>query len=296
MKVLITGANGFLGHYLAEKLLDGGYNVMATGKGDCRLPFTARKNFSYAGMDFADPFSVDAVFAGYRPEVVVHAGAMSKPDDCELDQWKAYVINVEGTLNTLANAGEQKSFFIYISTDFVFDGEKGNYEESDLCAPVNFYGKTKLLAEEATGEYSFEKAIVRTALVYGKNYAGRDNLLTLVKKKLENNEAYSVFEDQSRTPTYVEDLAEGIVAIIQKRATGVYHISGKDILTPYEMACAVADHLNLDASLIKPVTAKDFIQPAKRPGKTNFIIEKAKRELNFNPRSFGEGLKKTFGT
>jgi dTDP-4-dehydrorhamnose reductase len=233
---------------------------------------------------------------------------MSKVDECERNQWQAYVTNVEGTVTMLLNAEEHKSFFVFVSTDFIFDGEKarlndsrlndsvgqGMYKEDDLPGPVNFYGKTKLEAEEAVKEYEFDWAIVRTILVYGKPITGKGNLLTVVKEKLEKGEEYSVVDDQVRTPTFVEDLAAGIISVIERKAKGVYHLSGNDVLTPYEMACKVADHLKLNRSLIKKVTAAEFSQPAKRPPKTGFVIEKARKKLGFHPVSFEEGLRRTF--
>ena len=293
MHVLITGANGFLGYYLVDQLLKKNYTVIATGKGECRLPFAGEK-FIYRVMDFTDPFSVDAVFNEYKPGVVIHAGAMGKPDECEMNQMLAYMVNVEGTVNLLINAEEQKSFFVYVSTDFVFDGERGMYTEEDAPRPINYYGRTKMEAEEAVKDYPFDWCIVRTVLVYGKNYSGRNNILSIVKEKLEKGEEYSVVDDQSRTPTYVEDLAKGIVAIIEQKAKGIFHLSGKDILTPYQMAIKTAEHLGLNSSLIKKVTAADFSQPARRPPKTGLEIEKARKELGYEPVSFDEGLKKTF--
>ena len=139
-------------------------------------------------MDFTDPFAVHDVFEKYKPEIVVHGGAISKPDDCELNQWQAYLVNVEGTVTTLLNAAEQKSFFIFISTDFIFDGEKGMYKEDDEPSPVNYYGKTKLEAEEAVKEYEYDWAIVRTVMVYGKPILSRSNILSIVKEKLEKGE------------------------------------------------------------------------------------------------------------
>jgi len=295
MKVLITGANGFLGHYLVSLLLQKGYEVIATGKGNNRLPFGNSEKFVYTEMDFTNPFVVNDIFDTHKPEIVVHAGAISKPDECELNRKEALRINTEGTVTMLSNAAKHKCFFIFISTDFVFDGEAGMYTEVDNPNPVNFYGKTKLVAEEAVKRYDFDWAIVRTVLVYGKAMAGRSNILTIVKEKLEKGEAYSVVDDQVRTPTYVEDLAAGIIAIMEKRACGIYHLSGINILTPYEMACRTADFLGLDKSLIKRVTAESFSQPAKRPARTGFIIDKAKRELAYSPVSFLEGLKRTFG-
>jgi dTDP-4-dehydrorhamnose reductase len=294
MKILITGANGFLGYYLVEQLLEKNYSVIATGKGQCRLPFTHNINFQWLSMDFTDPFSIHDVFENIKPDVVVHAGAMSKADECEMDQMKAYLVNVEGTVQLLINSADLKSFFVFLSTDFVFDGERGMYNEDDAPRPVNYYGRTKLEAEEAVKEYEYDWAIVRTVLVYGKNHSGHDNILKIVKEKLEKGEEYNVVDDQIRTPTYVEDLAKGIVSIIEKKATGVFHLSGKDVLTPYQMAIKTAEYLKLDSSVIKKVTAASFNQPAKRPLKTGFVIDKAKKELGYEPLSFKIGLKKTF--
>jgi dTDP-4-dehydrorhamnose reductase len=131
-------------------------------------------------------------------------------------------------------------------------------------------------------------------LVYGKPITGKANILTIVKEKLEKGEEYSVVNDQVRTPTFVKDLTSGIISIIERKAKGIYHLSGEDVLTPFEMACKVADYFGLNKSLIKKVTAADFSQPAKRPPKTGFVINKARKELGYNPVSFEEGLRRTF--
>ena len=294
MKVLITGANGFVGHYLVQSALKKGFTVIATCKGECRLPFSGYPNFIYEEMDFTNPYSIDAVFDKHKPDAVIHAGAMGKPDECEQNQMQAYMVNVEGTVHLLINAAEYKSYFVFISTDFVFYGDGGMYKEEDQRRSVNYYGRTKIEAEDAVMEYEYDWSIVRTVLVYGKPQSGRDNLLTIVKTKLEKGEGYSVFNDQVRTPTYVEDLANAVVSIIEKKASGIFHISGEEVLTPYEMAIKTAKFFQLDSSLIKKVTAADMSQPARRPLKTGFNIDKAKKELGFKPISFDEGLKKTF--
>src|SRR6218665_476118 len=292
MNVLVTGANGFVGHYLVKKLLPG-HKVIATGRGECRLSFEA-DNFVYEPMDFTDPFAVHDVFEKYKPAVVVHAGAMGKPAECEEQQWQTYIVNVEGTVTLLTNAAEINSFFVYVSTDFVFSGEKGDYIEEDATGPVNYYGKTKQEAEDAVREYEASWAIVRTVLVYGQPLSGRSNILTIVKDKLEKNESYNVVDDQMRTPTYVEDLAEGIVKIIDQRATGIFHLSGQEKLTPYRMAQETALYLGLDKELIRRVTAANFSQLAKRPANTSFIISKARALLGYEPVSFREGLERMF--
>jgi dTDP-4-dehydrorhamnose reductase len=209
---------------------------------------------------------------------VIHSGAISKPDECEMDQMKAYLVNVEGTVQLLINAEDLKSFFIFLSTDFVFDGERGMYSEEDVPGPVNYYGRTKMEAEEAVKEYEHDWAIVRTVLVYGKNHSGHNKLLKIVREKLEKGEGYNVFDDQVRTPTYVEDSQKELFLLLRKKATGVFHLSGKDVLTPYQMTIKTAEYLKLDSSVIKKVTAASFNQPAKRPLKT--VSSLIKQEKN----------------
>ena len=296
MRVLLTGANGFLGYYLAELLLHHGHDVIATGRGECKLPFQQNTSFHYVVMDFTDPYRVHDVFQHYQPEAVIHSGAMTRVDDCEIHQWDAYVSNVEGTLNLLSNAEELRCPFIFISTDFVFDGSRGLYTEKDQPSPVNFYGKTKWEAEQAVMEYPYEWSIVRTVHIYGEPKNGNLNFLYILKTKLENGDSYLVVTDQYRTPTYVGDLARGVVAILEKKAGGLFHISGKDLVTPFEMATKAARLLGLDQHLIKPVTSLTFTQPGKRPPRTGFVIDRARRELDFEPVSFEEGLKLCFSS
>lgn len=292
MRILITGANGFLSNYLIADLVKRKYEVIATGKGNCRIK--ANDAFVYEEMDFTEVESVKSVFDKHKPEVVVHAGAMSKPDDCETNKELAYKVNTEGSAYLLDAAKISNSFFIFISTDFVFDGIKGMYNEDDIPAPVNYYGQTKLLAEEKVKEYAGEWSIVRTVLVYGRPQSGRENLLTLVKKKNENGEVFKVFTDQLRTPTYVEDLASAIVSIIDIKAKGIFHVSGEDQLSPYEMVIKMADLYNLNKELILPITKDDLEEKALRPPITGFDISKAKALLNYTSISFDEGLRKTF--
>src|SRR5690349_5482407 len=231
--VLITGANGFLGYYLTQQLLSRNHRVVATGKGENRLPYKS-ENFAYCSLDFTSKENTVAVFATTKPDVVVHCGAISKPDECEENKELAFLINVTGTVNLLDTAAKHKSHFVFLSTDFVFSGNEGFYNEVDERDPVNYYGQTKVLAEDKVTEYLFDWSIVRTVLVYGETFSGRENIVTNTAKALQQGRPLKIFTDQLRTPTYVEDLAAGIVAIIEKRATGIYHLSGEDLRTPYQ--------------------------------------------------------------
>lgn len=292
-KILITGANGFVGFYLVKHLLENNFHVIATGRGPVRLPFHSSQ-FEYQELDFTDNMQVEDVLIKHRPDVIIHSGAMSKPDECEQNREAAFKTNVTGTIYLKQAAEKLESFFLFLSSDFVFDGKKGMYREEDATAPVNYYGTTKQLAEGEIIRYPFSWAIVRTVLVYGKPFLNRQNLLTNTAISLRKGEPLKIFNDQVRTPTFVEDLAKALVSIIKKNAGGIFHISGKDVLTPFEMAVATAKYLQLDESKITPVTEGEFQQPARRPLKTGFDISKAEKELDYQPIHFMDGLKLTF--
>lgn len=291
MKVLITGANGLLGQHLTKVLLDRNYQVVATSRGESRLPFQPSGNYTYHEMDIANALETFSVMTLEKPDVVVHAAAITNVDDCELRPQQCDRINVQGTSQILTDAETFSSHFIYISTDFVFDGEKGNYTEEEDTKPISLYGFSKLQAESMVQTSSIPFAIVRTCLVYGNLLKGtRSNIVSWVKESLEQGKTIQVVSDQVRTPTYVEDLAKGIALIIEKKATGIYHISGKDWLTPYDIAIKTAQKFQLDATKIIKVDASTFKQPGRRPLKTGFVIEKARKELGFEPISFDKGL------
>lgn len=290
MKVLVTGANGLLGQHLVKQLIEARYPVIATGRGPSRLPFTG---YTWYDMDITDGLQVHGVMSREQPNVVVHAAALTQVDECEQDPRRCENINIQGASQVLTDAEMFSSHFIYISTDFVFDGEKGNYTEEDDTNPVSWYGFTKMQAEAMVQTSTIPWAIVRTCLVYGKVFDGtRSNIINWVRDSLQQGKTIKVVADQWRTPTYVEDLVKGILLIIKKKAEGVFHISGKDFLSPYMMAVQTAGYFKLDAGKIEKVDGGTFTQPGRRPLKTGFVIEKARRELGYEPISFEEGLEK----
>ena len=297
MKVLVTGANGLLGQHLVKLLIEKKYEVAGMSRGACRLPFKNIDKFKYFDVELIDEEGIQRVIDSKKPTVIVHAGAMTQVDECEKDHNACDLANIKGTVNLIKAAESFAEHLIYVSTDFVFDGLRGNYAEEDQPGPVNYYGHTKLRAEDLVRQTSMDWAIVRTCLVYGNTFEGtRSNIITWVKENLEQNKKIKVVTDQIRTPTYVEDLAKGILLVIEKKAKGVYHISGNEILTPYQMAIKTADFFNLDKNLIEEVNASTFSQIAKRPQRTGFDISKANTELGYKPMSFSEGLERMFGT
>jgi len=289
-KILITGSNGLLGQKLVPLLVQqADIELIATCRGKNRLPFT--EGYQYQEMDITDAAQVAQVIDKYRPDAIIHTAAITNADQAETQKEVCWTTNVKAT-EYLVNASEKHQiFFCYLSTDFVFDGESGPYHEEDFPSPVSFYGWSKYAGEAVVKRSKCTWSIVRTVLVYGiTNDMSRSNIILWVKKSLEANQNIKVVTDQFRTPTLAEDLAMACWLVVNQKAEGIFHISGKDFLTPYEMAIKTADFFDLDKSLITPVNADTFTQPAKRPPRTGFMLDKAVSVLGYNPVSFEEGI------
>ena len=288
MKVLITGANGLLGQKLVDLLKQQGVDFLATSQGASRI---VTPGINYHSLDIRDPEEVNTVIAEYKPSVVINTAAMTQVDQCETDRKKCWNLNVTAVAHLVEACDENGTHLVHLSTDFIFDGKNGPYREDDEPNPINFYGESKLAAERLLVGSSIQWSIVRTILVYGTTQGpSRSNIILWVKSNLESGKSIQVVDDQFRTPTLVEDLAIGCYQVAKKSASGIYHISGKDMLTPYDMAILTAEHYSLDKSLINRTTSDVFKQPAARPMRTGFIIEKAQTDLGYEPRSFEAGL------
>jgi len=295
-KILITGSNGLLGQKLIRRLsVMPQWEVYGIGRGQNRLPY--QSGYTYYCVDLTNPDSVRKVTDEIRPDVVIHAAAMTQVDECELKPGLCELHNVKATeylldaLKTLAEKKPHPPHVIFLSTDFIFDGTRGPVSEEEKPHPLSVYAHSKLRGEELVQASGLPWSIARTVLVYGVTEGeARSNVVLWVKKNLEEKKPISVVDDQYRTPTLSEDLAEGCIRIAERSATGIYHISGKDFMNIYELACRVADFFKLDKTLIRPSKTSDIRQPAKRPPVTGFIIEKARRELGYEPHSFEEGL------
>ncbi|EPR65773.1 SDR family oxidoreductase [Cyclobacterium qasimii] len=290
-KILITGANGLLGQkIIKEILIEGKYTAIATGRGDCRLP-TEWGGYIYEEMDITKLSDVMDVFKVYKPDYVIHAASMTDVDRCEVNRHACFEQNVTATLNIMKGSAHAKSHLIFISTDFIFDGKNGPYDELAKPNPLNYYGKTKIDTETEIQGYEYNWSIVRTNLVYGIAHdMSRSNIILWVKKGLEQNKELSLVDDQFRTPTLAEDLANGCLLIVEKNATGIFNISGDELLTPYDMAIKTANFFELNAEGIKKTDSSIFTQVATRPLKTGLDISKAKNILGFKPKTFTEGI------
>ncbi len=289
-KILITGTNGLLGQKLITLLhKNPDVQLIATARGANRLPFT--DGYEYRQMDITDAAQVAEVMEAVQPHAVIHAAAMTNVDQCEFEKelcWKMNVLAVEYLVEACK---KYDTFLCHVSTDFIFDGENGPYSEDAVPSPLSFYGWSKYAAEEVVKRSDIRWGIARTVLVYGiAADMSRSNIILWVKKSLEDGKTIKVVTDQFRSPTLAEDLAMGCWLIADKEALGIYNISGKEVMTPYEMAHATADYFGLDKSFITEADSSTFTQPAKRPPRTGFILDKARNVLGYEPRSFTEGI------
>lgn len=291
MRILVTGSNGLLGQKLVDALRDdASVELIATGRGPDRSPDPLGDR--YHAVDYTIQSEVDRVFDATRPEAVIHGAAMTNVDACETDPEACHLQNITATQHLIDASERHGCHFIFLSTDFIFDGLNGPYRESDEPAPLSVYGRSKLEGERLVMNAGLAKwSIARTIIVFGVAPGlSRSNVILWAKSALEKGQPIKVVDDQWRMPTLAEDLADGCIRIAKQGAIGIFHLSGPDGMSILELVQRVGAFFKLETSAVTPVKSDTLGQPAKRPPKTGFVIDKARNELGWNPRSFEEGL------
>ena len=253
-KILITGSNGLLGQNLIALFLKDkkSYEIFGFSKGKNR---SGRTDFEYQSIDITKKELLIEKTVQINPDFIINTAAMTNVDACENDRIGCFDLNVNVVQNLTDICSEINAHLIHLSTDFIFDGEKGNYTETDAPNPLSYYGETKLLSEEILEKSTINFTILRTILVYGLvNDMSRSNIILWVKDMLENKKEITIVDDQFRTPTFVEDLALACKISVDKKATGVFNISSNQLLSIFEIAQEIADVFDLGKSLIKPIS------------------------------------------
>jgi len=296
MKILGTGLDGLVGSRIVELLKD-------------------QYEFESSVVDITDRNSIITRIRNSDASIVLHLAAKTSVDGCEEDreidtkilryennerregQWlikkTAWGVNVFGTQNIAEACQESKKRLIYISTDFVFDGFRppvGGYEEEDIPSPINWYGKTKHEGEKIVKNASIPWAIARIAYPYRASFA-RNDFARAILKRLQDQKPVAAVTDHIFTPTFIDDIAFALGALIKSNSRGIFHAVGSESLTPYDAAILIAKHFNLDQKLIVKTTRAEFFKNrAPRPFHLALKNDKI-RGLGVRMRGFEEGLR-----
>ena len=289
---MIIGADGFLGfnliHIHTHRLILG-KNVKIVAADHHKNPHNY--SFPYLSLDITEKNRCIQKILNINPDIIILTAAMTNVDKCELEKELALKVNTAGTKNVIEACEKTDAKLVFLSTDFVFDGEKkASYTEKDMPNPLNYYGETKLLAEKEIKNSALDYLICRTAVLYGAN-STKLNFITWIIKSLQEKNPISIVTNQINSPTYVENLAEIIWELIQNEASGIFHTAGDRAYNRYEMAVMCAKFFDLDKRLITPV--RDFKQVATRPFNAGLDVSKLKRFLGNNIKIFDleDGLK-----
>ena len=299
--VLITGAHGFLGQHIVRLFLE---------ESKCDLIITAREKetlfvdiagesrvLDYHAMDITQRVSVREIITSTKPDVIVNCAAFVKVDEAEGHRETAWRTNVTGVEHLAEVARKIDARIVHISTDFVFDGMRAPYTETDAPHPLNYYGRTKLASENVLRTSGLEHTIFRTCLLYGAaEHANANYALSVIVSLAEGRPIY-VATDLYSSPTLVDDLALAIVRATERRRTGLYHVAGPQMLPRYEFAQQIAETFRLDATLIHPTTIAELRAQytgegsrAERPAKSGLVSLKAQTDLGIRLSRIEDGL------
>ncbi len=280
---MIAGARGLLGQKTVEVFRrESEYELLP-----CEL--TAGEE-GYIALDITDRQKVLDAVGTLRPSVIVNAAAFTDVDRAEAEREVAYKVNASA-VGYLAEAA--KIFgakLVHISTDYVFNGQKGNYSEDSLPDPLGYYGKSKLAGENLAKSQLDDLAILRTQVLYGFGKGIKKNFVLWVLEKLAGGDKFSVVTDQVGNPTIADELAFAVLKTVQKNAVGIYHVSGFETMSRHEFAKQIAEVFGFDPSVIGTTTTDKLNQKAKRPMNSTFICLKAQTELGIKMPSVKDSL------
>ena len=292
-KIFVTGSNGLLGQKIIE-VLSGieTVGVIATSGNVDKIVDV--KGYNFELLDLTNHVETAYIIRTHNPDTIINTAAMTQVDKCEKQKAECWKINVEALENLIKCSNDAKAHLIHLSSDFVFDGTGGPYSENDIPNPLSYYGLSKWEGEKIVVDLADKWTIVRTILVYGVNLKmTRLNIVLWVKDSLEAGKPIRVVNDQFRAPTLVDDLANACIEMAVREKTGIFHISGPEMMSIVDIAYKVADFYNLDRSLITPVSSTELNEIARRPKSTGFVLDKAIKEINYLPHTLDEGLKIT---
>ncbi len=297
MRVLIIGASGFIGQYLGRRLMETPGTEVA-GTFFSRTP--ADHSYSWHRMELTDEIQVEQVFRLAKPDVVVHLAAMADVKEAKRDSERATAVNVGGTSSIARLCAEHQAKLVFISTEYVFDGQRGYYREDDIPRPTTHYGRTKWEAEQEIGRLSSPWSVLRTSIVYGWPGLGQRNFVPWLTDRLKNGHTYDGPTTVYRTPVYVEHLTESVAKLVEGDYPGIHHVAGPDWVSMFDFASAIAKAFHLDSRLVVPQEegaglsprrdTKSFIERDLSADKLGLDCAKTMQLLGLQQISLAEGL------
>jgi len=290
MRLLITGSNGLLGQKIVKICLKRGTKFLATSNGKNRNQDCPEDR--YQEMDITNQLQISEVFKEFQPTHIIHTAALTNVDYCELNPEECHAVNVLATQKLWNEAQKINAHFQLLSTDFIFDGLKGNYKETDEPSAVSIYGQSKVDAEHVLiNSQNKNWSIARTIIVYGTaNNLSRTNIVLWSIDALTKGDPMKIIDDQFRMPTWADDLAWGCLEICNRNKTGIFHLCGPELMAVNEIVFRIAKHLGKSTENVEIISSSTLNQPAKRPPRTGFDLTKSKAELGYNPKTIEETI------
>ena len=282
LKFLVTGSTGLVGQQVVKYLSKSNqvfscYNESKPEYGDS------------VKMDLKNYEMVSSVLTEIKPDVVIHLGAMTGVDLCEKEKTPASEINTKATEIIAKECSKLNSFLVYVSTDYVFDGNFGMYKEDDVTNPLGFYGKSKLEGEKAVQNFSTNWCIARTSTPFGLHPTKKSFPMWVIEN-LQKQKQIDVLIDQFTSPTYIPNLSRMLIEISERRITGIIHAAGASKISRYQIASMVSDKLNLDGTLLKQISMNKMKWVAQRPKDSSLDVSRASSILNEKPQKIDQSL------
>jgi dTDP-4-dehydrorhamnose reductase len=287
-RIMVIGANGLLGERLLEFYKDNS-NVELLCSSIEENSFT--EGVEYIPLDITSNNDVRDAIKSFYPDVIINAAAFTNVDACETEKDSAWKVNVDGVDNLAKHAIISDAHLIHISTDYIFDGVSGPYDENALPNPMSYYGRTKLASENLLKNYDNNSTIIRINVLYGPGGHGKIDFVRWVVDSLRGEKVIRIVTDQVNNPTFTEDLVAGINSVIELGKSGLYNMGGAELLSRFEFTVKIADYFGLDKSLIQQIVTVDLNQAAHRPLNSGLINLKAESQLNYKPRKIEHALK-----
>lgn len=283
MKYLVTGSAGLVGGQVVKDLSQNENKIFA--------------GYHNIKPEIGEPIQIDltnhektkTALENVKPEIIIHLAALTNVDLCETEKNLAIKINAEATEVIARQANNLNSFMIYVSTDYVFDGQKGMQTETDEPNPVDFYGKSKLEGEKAVTNLASEWCIARLSTPYG-HHPRKKTFPVWVAQNLKAKKEISVVIDQFTSPTYVPNLSRMLIEISKRRLSGIIHLAGATRISRFDMACLIADKLKMEKNILKKITVDEMNWNAKRPKDSSLDVSKATKLLMEKPYTVKQGL------